>query len=885
MGETAKKEPFAPEIQRKEATMKEYSEKPDEVLVDLTLLGNESAFETLVLRHEKAVKGTAFKITRNSFSAEDASQDAFVSAWMRLDSLSDRSRFGSWVCAIAKNCARDLVSHYQSMVPDISLDLSDAEEIPDLAYAREEEKRELHNAIDALSEKIREVIRLHYFDGLSVDEIAEKLSLPAGTVKWRLSEGRKQLRKGYGIMEKDYNEKEALVARVMRQVEELKLWRLKLDRIGFAEDYRRVLANVEALEESKEKQHALADVLEMGYWWLSGEKNDETFAKIKQAAIGGHNEEVMQSVIAIEADKAPQEGAYYRETAIPFLEEHGFVKALAYAWFWYGVSLLDCQKPEEGKNAFLRVRSILNPSDVYYANALSAFRTLELQEQANKRGIEKVKLLTTGETLRFIGKKLYFWNQPGFSRGTVEVEMNECIFWNASQCDGLIWDPDAKLGERVTASDGKSTWTLLETDRTVETPAGVFSGCSVTRATGFGYTVEAETAFCPGVGIVWQRATRQGVTTTWLLSQYTIAGGEGIIPFATGNCWEYVPTELPKDYVMLNMQNRFDITSFENGSAVISSYSFVECLGYADTFAGKLREIRESYHTNEAHENGGEHLIDVKKTLRRAIELAATKREKTLIGIAANVMRRIFATDPEQNPDYTEVGRWNFFDETVVKQENERITLDPMIYHLEWKNMGSDLPWREKQALYGDLYTIVQDAAGFTWSEEWIPGYLLEEDGNLWGNSFKRTVRVLEDETVETSAGVFPNCRHVSINATNYPKNGVFYRTGQMEAWYAPGVGLVQYSRPMNGVPENLWQLTEYTGTGEGYFPVGDGLFRRYAPRQTIEGWRASVEYTFDTDETGTVCFRNTTGTQDRAHYEMFLKKWKAEQAGKPENN
>ena len=107
--------------------MKEYSEKPDEVLVDLTLLGNESAFETLVLRHEKAVKGTAFKITRNSFSAEDASQDAFVSAWMRLDSLSDRSRFGSWVCAIAKNCARDLVSHYQSMVPDISLHLSDAD--------------------------------------------------------------------------------------------------------------------------------------------------------------------------------------------------------------------------------------------------------------------------------------------------------------------------------------------------------------------------------------------------------------------------------------------------------------------------------------------------------------------------------------------------------------------------------------------------------------------------------------------------------------------------------------------------------------------------------------------------------------------------------------
>ena len=162
--------------------MKEYGEKTDQVLVELTLLGNEQAFAELVTRHEKAVKGTAFKVTRNPWSAEDAAQDAFVSAWMQLDALNDRSRFGSWVCAIAKNCARDLLIHYRNTVPDISLQIPDEGDLPAAAFAKEEERRELHDAVGTLAEKIRDVVRLHYFEGYSVDEIAAKLSLPAGTV-------------------------------------------------------------------------------------------------------------------------------------------------------------------------------------------------------------------------------------------------------------------------------------------------------------------------------------------------------------------------------------------------------------------------------------------------------------------------------------------------------------------------------------------------------------------------------------------------------------------------------------------------------------------------------------------------------------------------------
>ncbi len=102
--------------------MTKYSDHRDDTPVQLALLGNDQAFEELVTRHERSVRGTAYKVTGNSYSAEDASQDAFVSAWMNLSSLQEPAKFGSWVCGIAKNHARQFVAHYRSTVPDISLD-------------------------------------------------------------------------------------------------------------------------------------------------------------------------------------------------------------------------------------------------------------------------------------------------------------------------------------------------------------------------------------------------------------------------------------------------------------------------------------------------------------------------------------------------------------------------------------------------------------------------------------------------------------------------------------------------------------------------------------------------------------------------------------------
>lgn len=368
--------------------MNNHFDKTDEVLVELTLLGDGTAYEELVTRHQRAVMGTAYKVTKNRFSAEDASQDAFVSAWMNLCELRDTSKFGAWVCSFAKNCARTLERHYRAAIPDISLDTLEGFEIADEDEPfAEDDLENVRHSVDLLSEKIRETVRLHYFEGKSVAEIAEMLSVPVGTVKWRLSEGRKQLRKGYGIMEKTYNENESLVARVMRQVEALKLWQLKNDKTGFEEEYRAVLANVEALEDSKEKSSMLADTLLRGYWWLPGEKNKEIFERIKKSAEDGHNEDVMMSVACEEYNKYSGEERirFMRETQIPYYREGGYPKTLAYIWFWLGYKYREKKEYEEAIRCYEQVMNILTPSDVYYANAKSAIEGEKRSIAAEKK--------------------------------------------------------------------------------------------------------------------------------------------------------------------------------------------------------------------------------------------------------------------------------------------------------------------------------------------------------------------------------------------------------------------------------------------------------------------------------------------------------------------
>lgn len=841
--------------------MTKYRDHKDDTLVQLALLGEDEAFEELVTRHERAVKGTAYKVTGNSYSAEDASQDAFVSAWMNLAALREPGKFGSWVCGIAKNHARQLVAHYRSAVPDISLDDIENIAVDDwrAEMAREADAAELHKAVDALSEKIREAISLHYFEGLSVHEMAMRLGIAEGTVKWRLSEGRKQLRKGYGIMEDNYNENEALIARVMREIEALKMWRLRDDKSGFEAEYHRVLAMVEELPESVVKQYMLAETLTMGSWWIPGADNDEMIERIREAATKGHNDEVLQSIACHDHDRySGQERIDYMEQVqIPYYRELGFPKTLAYITFWLArFRIGDSGDTEKGISGFEEVLRILSPEHVYYANAKAAIAMERVRLALGEADKEQVSYSATGEIYRFMNGKWYFWEQPGYSYGGKPASLC-ALFFNCSRANSVILDTNLRVGETI--AEGKNTLHYRESGASCDTPAGHFTGCSVYVCRDS--VSQCETYFCPGVGIVRQAVTRYGESGEWLLADYTVVGGEGVLPFAAGNRWVYTP--VPDGVVCLDCENVFEVTAAKDGQATVAAYLLAHKTGYTDTWGGKMREAREGYCRKA--ESDREVLVDVRPLMEEAASLAASRREHHHTEVAYRVMNRIFETDNEFNPAYTEKGFWNFFEYMPLTCEGH--VIHPHMdrsFSFEWK----DIPLQGEngfRVLHSFFDDILFSSVGCIWSDEWVDGYTVEEKKN-----FGRTVKNLSvtgGETVITPAGTFENCRHIGF-VMEYDRPGFSYMTGRSDYWFAEGVGIVQYTHPINDTENVLWQLTDYRGTGEGYFPVADDLWRHYEPGNLSDGWHAYVEYTYVVDETGAVILRDAKGTQERVNYE-----------------
>ena len=282
-----------------------YRFEDDETLVMLTLAGEQSAYEALVIRHQRAVIDSAMSVTHNQCLAEDAAQDAFVTAWMKLDTLQERSKYRTWVCKIAKNCARNMVMRMRSFMSlDVALNIDtgdDSKYNPAQRYSSSEESDELHNSIGKLPEKVRQIIHMHYFEGFSVAEIAERLMISGRNCKMVVKRRTQTNQKELCAMNEKYSD--TLVQRVMKKVEELKQWQFRNDKSGFETIYNDVLRDVENLPESKTKATRLPTLLLRGWWWLPGEKNDKLFRQISDAALACKNEEAMTFIVMREDSK------------------------------------------------------------------------------------------------------------------------------------------------------------------------------------------------------------------------------------------------------------------------------------------------------------------------------------------------------------------------------------------------------------------------------------------------------------------------------------------------------------------------------------------------------------------------------------------------------
>ena len=192
-------------------------ELPDSLLVAKAKKGDWSAFEQLFWRYHEKVYTFTWHFLQSRELAEDVTQDTFVKAWESLHSLKSNDAFQAWLHQIARRLCLDTLrkrawetSVSEFNVPadqqisedgegEVELFLAGVESTdsldPEEVVIENERKRAVHEAIAQLSPPLREVVVLHYLEGLSVDEVAKVLSVPIGTVLSRLARARKALRR------------------------------------------------------------------------------------------------------------------------------------------------------------------------------------------------------------------------------------------------------------------------------------------------------------------------------------------------------------------------------------------------------------------------------------------------------------------------------------------------------------------------------------------------------------------------------------------------------------------------------------------------------------------------------------------------------------------
>ena len=159
--------------------------------------GDADAFAHLVTAYETSVYRLALRMCGNAHDAEEAAQEAFVSAWKGLPSFRGESKFSSWLYQLTTNACLDLLrreKRHRAAVPlDEQTELS-SEDTPQRAAENAELRDTLQAALQELSDDHRQIFLLRQMRQLSYDEIGALLGLEAGTVKSRLSRAKKQLR-------------------------------------------------------------------------------------------------------------------------------------------------------------------------------------------------------------------------------------------------------------------------------------------------------------------------------------------------------------------------------------------------------------------------------------------------------------------------------------------------------------------------------------------------------------------------------------------------------------------------------------------------------------------------------------------------------------------
>lgn len=178
----------------------------EKALIQKAKQGDLTAFEELILKHEKIVYNVALRMMNHSEDAKDISQEVFLKAYRNIANFDERSAFSTWLYRITTNTCIDemrkrkgkqsysLEEELENEDGTMQRQIADEGDTPEESLLREERKSEILQALENLSAEHKAAVVLRDVKGLSYEEISEILDLSLGTVKSRISRARNQLK-------------------------------------------------------------------------------------------------------------------------------------------------------------------------------------------------------------------------------------------------------------------------------------------------------------------------------------------------------------------------------------------------------------------------------------------------------------------------------------------------------------------------------------------------------------------------------------------------------------------------------------------------------------------------------------------------------------------
>jgi RNA polymerase sigma-70 factor (ECF subfamily) len=182
-------------------------QQPIDEVIQRCLNGDQAAWETIVRQHWRKVFNIAYTFDGKHDEAEDLTQDVFLKIFKSLNTFDRRANFQTWLISVSRNLCID---HYRSVRKEretINRDVDPGDLSPASTTASPYAQIELRDrvtllrqALEKLAPALRTAVMMRDIQEMSYQEIADRLSLPEGTVKSRINRGRTELARQIQIL-------------------------------------------------------------------------------------------------------------------------------------------------------------------------------------------------------------------------------------------------------------------------------------------------------------------------------------------------------------------------------------------------------------------------------------------------------------------------------------------------------------------------------------------------------------------------------------------------------------------------------------------------------------------------------------------------------------